>query len=290
MQTLSEIKTLLAERGLRPRKRFGQNFLHDHNLIRKLVHTARERTNTDIILEVGPGTGALTEALIETFREERTHPAAIIACEIDRDLAALLRERLDDSITLLECDCITSKRELNPELVQAIAGRPFALVANLPYNIASPLIAGLLIDHANCAGMFITIQKEVADRLVAKPSTKAYGPLTIIVQAFARVERIATVPATCFWPRPEVTSAMLAITPRAHEEDGAHAHQEMSDAPPDDARAFARFVTQLFSKRRKQLGSILGRHSPLPDGVHPDQRPEELTIEQTWALFRTTRH
>jgi 16S rRNA (adenine1518-N6/adenine1519-N6)-dimethyltransferase len=206
MQPISHIRTLLEQRGLHPKKRFGQNFLHDHNQLRKLIDAA-DLAPGDVVLEIGPGTGTLTETLLDAG-------AQVIAVEIDRDLAALLRETLGERITLIEADALDKGRTLNPLIVEAIGGRPFKLVANLPYNAASPLITALLLDHPQCTRQSITIQREVADRLVANPHTKAYGPLGIIVQALAHVERIGVVPASCFWPRPQVVSAMVRITPR----------------------------------------------------------------------------
>jgi len=301
MQTLSDIRQLLSDRGLRPRKRFGQNFLHDQNQIRKLVDAA-DVTRGDLVLEVGPGTGALTEALLD-------RGVNVIACEIDRDLAAILRERFGDQINLIIGDCLKGQRELSDDVISAIAGRPFTLVANLPYQIASPLMAALLMDHPNCVGQFVTIQKEVADRLVAKPHTKAYGPLSIIVQALAKVQRIGTLSSSCFWPSPEVTSAMVSILPspsgRGVRGEGAAVHSEgwtrphpdplpegegVDPAMPSNRRAFARFITDLFTKRRKQLGTIFGRdRTNWPPGVTADLRPEALDVGQLIELWKSSR-
>lgn len=268
MQTLSEIKALLSEHGLRPRHRFGQNFLHDKNLLMKLVEAANVQPG-EVVLEVGPGTGTLTEELIE-------RKAEVIAVEIDRDLASIIRQRLSNRITLIEGDCLESQRRLSGEVAQAINDRPFKLIANLPYQVASPLMAGLLLMHPNCIGQYVTIQREVADRLVAGPGTKAYGPLTVIVTALAEVKKIADLPASSFWPQPKVTSAMVAITPKPAR-------------AIDDPEAFARFVTRLFSKRRKQLGAIFGREVAaqiLPAGVSPAERPDALTAEHLIGLYK----
>jgi 16S rRNA (adenine1518-N6/adenine1519-N6)-dimethyltransferase len=283
LQTLTEIRELLASRGLRPRHRFGQNFLHDQNQLRKLIEAAAIKPG-EVVLEVGPGTGTLTEALLDAGAE-------VIACEIDRDLAELLRERLGERITLIEGDCLESQRVLHPAIIEALGGRSLKLVANLPYNVASPLITTLLIDHYQCSGQFVTIQREVADRLLAKPSTKEYGPLSIIVQALATVERIAVLKPSCFWPEPEVTSAMVAIHPFATSEGRKGAGAEGTALSGADARrAFARFVTELFSSRRKQLGRIFGRErdwvSLRDHGITPDLRPDALSVDQLIALQR----
>lgn len=269
MQTISQIRALLAERGITPRHKLGQNFLHDKNQLRKLIDAADVRPD-EVVLEVGPGTGTLTEALIETGAE-------VIACEIDREMAAILRDRIADQITLIEGDCLESGRRVSEAIVGALAERSFKLVANLPYQIASPLMARLLIAHPRCAGQWVTIQREVADRLLAQPGTKAYGPLTIIVQALGRVRKIATLKPSSFWPPPKVTSAMIEVLPRTKDEHGI-----------DDADAFARFVTQLFTKRRKQLGTVFGRNRAddwWPSGVSPDMRPDALGVGQITALW-----
>ena len=264
MQSLREIRELLAARGLTPRHRFGQNFLHDHGKIIELVDAANLQPG-ETILEVGPGTGALTECLLE--REAR-----VIAVEIDRDLAGLVRDRFGDRFTLVEGDCLTKGRRLAPEVVAALEGSAFKLVANLPYQAASPLMASLLMHHPECTGQWVTIQKEVVDRLVANPGTKAWGPLTAIVRAFASARRIALLPPGCFWPAPKVTSAMAELLPCPQE------------SRPNDPDGFARFVTKLLSQRRKQIGGILGHDTTASLGIEPQTRAETLSAEQLLAL------
>ncbi len=259
MQTLSEIRSILAQRGLRPKHRLGQNFLHDKNILCKLVEAA-DISPGELVLEIGPGTGTLTETLLEK-------QAQLIACELDDSLADIIQEKLGERLDLIRGDCLDSHRKLSAEIVAALGDHPFKLVANLPYQIASPLMCTLLLSHPSCTGQFITIQKEVAQRLSASPSTKEYGPLTIIVGALADVKRICTIKPTCFWPQPKVESAMVSIIPKPN-------HQV------NDPTAFARFVTELFTKRRKQLGSILGKDIKWPDGVTTDLRPEALSIDQ----------
>ena len=160
-------------------------------------------------------------------------------------------------------------------------------MANLPYQIASPLISTLLVDHPPpaCVGQFVTIQREVADRLMAEPGPKEYGALTIIVRSLAEVRRISTLSPSCFWPPPEVTSAMVEITPR--EEGGHLCGGSHSGGGGEIARDFARFVTDLFTKRRKQLGTILGRdRAGWPAGLPVDVRPEALAPQQVIELWR----
>ncbi|MHC4099302.1 MAG: 16S rRNA (adenine(1518)-N(6)/adenine(1519)-N(6))-dimethyltransferase RsmA [Planctomycetota bacterium] len=266
MQTLSEIRAILAERGLQPRHRLGQHFLHDKNQLRRLVAAAQLEPG-DLVLEVGPGTGTLTEALL-------TAGAEVVACEVDRGLASVITDRLGGRVKLIEGDCLRRGRSLNPVLREALGGRTFTLVANLPYQVASTLISVLLVRHPECRGQFVTIQKEVADRLRAGPGTKEYGAVTVLVRALADVRRIANVAPTCFWPQPKVTSSMFALRPRP-------------DHGVEDPAALGAFVTRLFTARRKQLGTILGRAAaPWPEGVTADLRPEALTVDQIIALWR----
>jgi len=295
VQTLTEIKSMLAARGMHPRKRFGQNFLHDHNLIRKLVDEALADAEPPfVILEVGPGTGALTEAMIErlTQRGEQAGLVDLVLCEIDRDLADIVESRISavcdelrvnarthPRITLVRGDALASKHEIHRDIIDALAGRPFRLIANLPYSIASPLIVNVLMNHSTCDGIFVTIQKEVADRLLASPGTREYGPLSVIAQTWAVVTRIATLPPGCFWPKPEVTSSMVSLRPLRVTEL-RHA---------EERRGFARFLTDLFSKRRKQLRAIMGRDASLPPGLDASRRPESLSPAEMLALYRATR-
>jgi 16S rRNA (adenine1518-N6/adenine1519-N6)-dimethyltransferase len=267
VQSISEIRALLDERGLRPQRRFGQNFLHDQNQIRKLVEASGVGAG-DLVLEVGPGTGTLTEALLDAGAE-------VIACEIDTGLADLVHDRLGSRITLVRGDCLERQRRIAPAILDPLGDRPFTLVANLPYQVASPLMAALLLDVPTCRGQFVTIQLEVAERLLAPPGAGAYGPLGIIVQALGTVRRLATVGPACFWPQPKVTSAMVEVRPRP-------------DHGLDDPHAFARFITGLFGRRRKQLGTIFGRDREWPAGVTADLRPERLTVDQLVALWRTS--
>ena len=277
MQTLSEIRALLYERGLHPKHRLGQNFLHDKNILAKLIDAADLQPG-ELVLEIGPGTGTLTEALLDAG-------ARILTCEIDSDIASIIEDRLSGRVQLICGDCLDSHRRLSCEIVSALGDQPFKLVANLPFQIASPLLCTMLIHHPKCIGQYVTIQKEVADRLLAEPSTKEYGPLTIIVRALADVKRICTVKPSCFWPQPKVESTMVCILPSPPGR-GAGGEGDQVLSTIEQRRQFARFVTQLFTKRRKQLGSILGRDCEWPAGVTADLRPEALRVERIVALWQ----
>jgi len=269
VQTLTEIKALLESRGLSPRHRLGQNFLCDHNLIRKLVDESGAAEG-DLVLEIGPGTGTLTEELLR-------RGCRVVACELDAGLAALLRDRhagalAPGAFTLIEGDCLDGKSALNPAIPAALGGSAFRLVANLPYGAASAVMAILAMDFpppGGCLGQYVTIQREVGERLRAKPGTKDYGELGVVVQSVCAVRRIALLPPECFWPRPEVTSEMCAIE-RLPE----------GLALTSDPRRLSELCRRLFSQRRKQIGTILGRDFPLPIGVSPTARSEQLSIEQ----------
>jgi len=259
VQSLTEIKDLLASRGLSPRKSLGQNFLCDQNLIRKLVDRSGVGAG-DLVLEVGPGTGTLTDELVGRGTE-------IVAGEMDDGLASIMRERFGDRITLIHGDCLASKREINPEIIGAIGGRGFALVANLPYNAATPLMLTLAVGHPNCKGMHVTVQKEAAERIRAEPRTKAYGEVSVILRSLFEVHRVATLPPDCFWPKPKVTSEMIALDRRA-------------EPMTDEARRLASGARILFASRRKQIGRLFGDHAELPAGVERTMRAEELRVDR----------
>lgn len=252
MQTLREIRELLQRYHFAPQKQFGQCFLVDGNLMHKLLDLAqvgREQT----VLEVGPGTGSLTEELLDRC-------GRLVAVEIDRGLADLLRERLggQESFTLLCRDVLASKHAIAPEVTAAVS--PSAhLVSNLPYNVATPLIAQCLTDTwRTCVGevagicrferLTFTVQREVADRLACGPGGPDYGPLSILVSLLGELTPGPVVPASAFWPRPNVASRIVRI-----------------DFVDDKARRVAdldvlrRLLALAFNQRRKQIGSLLHR-------------------------------
>ncbi len=268
-QRAPEIKALLADRGLAPKRSLGQNFLIVPALVERLVEASGVGPR-DLVLEVGPGTGTLTEELLE-------RNAHVIACELDDGLADLLAERLAaqaDRLTLIRGDVLDGRRALHPEVARHLAGGSFRLVANLPYGAASPLMVQLA-RMPTCAGQYVTVQREIGQRLRAEPGGRDFGELAVMVGAFATVRRIATLPPGCFWPPPKVTSEMIAIEPRP--------------APlTDDVERLEGLCRRLFSRRRKQLSTILGRDVEWPAGVSPSARPEQLTIVQLVQLAART--
>ena len=268
MQTLAEIKALLESRGARPKRSLGQNFLIDQNLVRKLVDHAGVGGG-DLVLEVGPGTGTLTEELL-------SRGCGVIACELDDVLAEMLTDRAGEMdggerLLVINADCLENKRTLCAPLREKLADRPFSLVANLPYGAGTPLMMTLLLSYPQCRAMSVTIQREVAQRIGASSGTREYGGLSVIAQALCLVSRVAKLPPDCFWPRPDVTSSMLHLVRR--------------DEPlTDDPIGLSETCRLLFAKRRKQLGSILDRGTTLPGGIDPRSRPEQLTVEQVIEL------
>ncbi len=273
-QSKHEIQALLAEANSHPRHRFGQNFMIDQNLVR-LVADAGQLTPNDLAIEVGPGTGTLTHELL-------SRAGRVVAVEIDRDLAGMLRRQFAnrETFTLIEGDALATKHAVNEELVAAIQAaraepRAVKLVANLPYNIASPLAIELLIEGVET--LAFTVQKEVADRLRAGAGAEAYGPLTVMAQMLGRVEVLRTLPPQAFWPAPKIDSALVRII--------------RTDRLGDRVRPFGEFVHKVFSFRRKTLRKALAQggydaeHVLGNTGIDGRHRPEMLTPEQFLQMF-----
>ncbi len=247
-QTMSYLRNLFARRGIAPQHRYGQNFLIDLNL-HDLIAKAADIQPNDVILEVGPGAGALTSLMAETA-------SAVVAVEIDPGMARLTVDATKDRINVrvLNMDALANKHTVNPEVLNNLrAGlavapdRRFKLVANLPYNIATPIISNLLLlDDPHPELMVVTIQLELAERLKAEPSSNAYGGLSILVQAVADVEIVRTLPPKVFWPRPKVDSAVVKITPNAEKR-----------AKIADLHWFHAVVRRVFMHRRKNLRRVL---------------------------------
>ena len=284
-QTLSEIRALLAGAGLVPQQQHGQNFLIDLNLMRKLVAGAELRAE-DVVLEVGCGTGSLTEMMLESG-------ARVVGVEIDRGLQRILRERLGEHphFTLIQGDVLAGKHEISRLVLQALAEQQpgqrghYKLVANLPYQVATPLLMELLHTTPPFERMCCTIQKEVGERLVADVGSAGYGPVSVVAQTLADVDLRAILPPTVFWPRPKVESVMLIIRPRPPE------RVEVADV-----RDFVDFVRRSFAHRRKMLRKALtGERAQDVDalfariGISSDARPQAVSPAQWRALHEAVR-
>ena len=247
-QTMSYLRNLFARRGIAPQHRYGQNFLIDLNL-HDLIAKAAEIGPTDVVLEVGPGAGALTALMAETA-------SAVIAVEIDPMMARLTGEAISSrlNVRVLNVDALANKHTINPEVLSNVrAGmaiapdRTFKLVANLPYNIATPIISNILLwNDPRVQLMVVTIQLELAERLRAEPSSEAYGGLSVLIQAVADVEIVRVLSPKVFWPKPKVESAVVKITPNPEK------RARIADLPWLHA-----VVRRIFLHRRKNLRRVL---------------------------------
>lgn len=265
----------LGAAGLGPRKLRGQHFLIDANFLDAIVREAAI-TKDDAVLEIGTGTGVLTERLSDAA-------GAVLSVDIDARLQNLARESADwpDHVSFFCGDVLESKRVLNPDILaewDRVAGtRRRRLIANLPYNIATPLLANLLWAGDVVADALVLVQREAAERFVAESGTAAYGPMSIAVALVAEARIVRRVGPHIFWPPPRVESAVLQLTIR----DPARARQWRDDGLPA-------LLTQGFMWRRKTL-----RHSVDPRwleaaGIDPGIRPQNVTPAE-WAKLLTVR-
>lgn len=264
----SDASRQLEGAGLRAKRALGQNFVVDANTVRKIARLANI-DNHGHVLEIGAGLGSLTLALAETG-------AQVTAVEVDDQLIPLLHENVDpiDNITVVHADAM--KLNWNELLV---GGDQWALVANLPYNVATPLVADVLDFVPQVQRMLVMVQKEVGERFCASPSTEAYGALSVKV-AFHGTARIAgIVPPTVFLPKPNVDSALVEIV----------RHNEPIDAVINQKELFS-LVRMGFAKRRKMLrGSLAGRVTPEQfeeADIAPTARAEELSVHDWMRLAR----
>ncbi len=243
--------------GHRPRKRFGQHFLVDADIVARIVDAIAPGGN-DTLVEIGPGQGAITDALAARSR-------ALHAIEFDRDLAAELRRRYaaDGRVTVHEADAL--------RFDFASLGSDLRIAGNLPYNISTPLLFHLLDFREHIRDMHFMLQKEVVDRITASPGSKAYGRLTIMLGCFLQSEQLFDVGPEAFRPPPKVVSSVLRMRPHA-----------AGTIDLKDPQQLSRLVTQAFSKRRKTirnaLKGLIAEDQLKSCGIDPGARPEQIAI------------
>lgn len=285
MQTKQQIQQLLSSAGIRPRKRLGQHFLIDLNLMRLLIDSANISQN-DIVLEVGCGTGSLTEGLAEKA-------GYCLVVEVDERIAEIAKSELVKArnVAVINTDILTNKNTINPAITGGLklarkkySGRVI-LVANLPYNVASAVMMNLIMAKTVVDGMFVTVQKEVAERMTAQPGSKDYGTLSIFLAAIGDVKIIRVLRPTVFWPQPKVDSAMISFV-RNKEKVGSIKSMEV-----------LKEVVNLFMQHRRKkvtsctkfaAGSLAGIDN-WPEifkrcDIDPNSRPQQLRPEEYVAI------
>jgi len=298
MQTKRQIQELLSSAGVAPNRRLGQHFLVDLNLMRLLVDSAQIGP-ADVVLEVGPGTGSLTEALAEKAGQ-------VVAVELDKTLSGITQSRTTGigNVQILNMDALSNKGSIAPAVAQAVAaaqakasllgqtgptgptgpvsaGVRLLLVANLPYDVASPVMINLAKGPLVVEAMCVTVQKEVAQRMTACPGGRDYGTLSIFLQATGEVELLRTLPPGAFWPPPQVDSAIVR-----------YRRDERKSLRIADMDLFGSVVAMFIGHRRKMLRACAKQAPPELGGpavwpgifeqlaIDATHRPEEIPPEQ----------
>jgi 16S rRNA (adenine1518-N6/adenine1519-N6)-dimethyltransferase len=291
-QTATYLSKRLTAAGLRPVSRFGQNFLIDLNLV-DLIARSAELRKTDVVLEIGTGVGSLTTRLSD-------QAGAVLTVEIDNNLYRLASEELADrpNVRLIHGDALRNKNSLRSDIMEQIRDAKsriggdarFLLVANLPYNVATPIISNLLHETPPPDALVVTIQKELADRIIAEPGTKDYGALSVWIQSVCKAEIVRVLSPKVFWPRPKVHSAILRL------ESLPNAREKFADL-----KHFHQTVRALFLHRRKFLRSVVA--SAMKQSLSKTQvdevlqtlgydetsRAEQLSVEQIQTLAEALR-
>ena len=267
---LRPLRDVIREHDLRADKRLGQHFLLDTNLLDRIVVTAGD-LDGKMVLEVGPGPGGLTRAVLKTGAKR------VVAIERDpRCVAALseLVEAAEGRLTLIQADA------LEADLAELADGQKFAIIANLPYNVGTALLLRWLDQLDHVSSMTLMFQREVADRLLAKPGNRSYGRLSVLIPWLLEIERLINLPAKAFVPPPKVASTVIGLTPRK---------QPLFEA---DRKTLERTLAAAFSQRRKMLRSSLKSllSDPIPvltaADIDPSARAEQIDIEGFCRLAR----
>ncbi len=279
----AQLRALADRLGLRPTKRLGQNFVHDANTVRRIV-AAANLVADDVVLEIGPGLGSLTVALVGVADR-------VLAIEVDPLLADALPATVADrageragALRILTADALRVRRA---EIVEAAGGlEPTALVANLPYNVGVPVLLHLLAELPTLRCGLVMVQAEVAARLAAPPGTRCYGAPSAKADWFAEVRRVGAVPRAVFWPVPQVDSGLVRLTSRPSPAPA------LSTVPREQVFAL---VDAAFAQRRKTLRAALAGWAGSPAtaervlraaGVNPSARGEQLTISDFARIAR----
>lgn len=248
-----------------PRKQLGQNFLQDHLVISDILRSAQFK-RSDTVIEIGPGRGALTLPLLRQLDH-------LIAIELDRDLYAHWSAYDAKHLSVIHADAlIVNYRQW---------GNSIRLIGNLPYNISTPLLFHLLRQREVIVSMHVMLQKEVVDRLVAMPGTKAYGRLSVMLQAFCEIKKLFDVPPQAFYPEPKVMSSVVSIRPFS-----------AALQPNIEIEQLEKVVSQAFVMRRKTLANNLKAHFCLQKieelGISLKARPEEISVGEYLMIAAST--
>lgn len=267
-------KNHLIDRGLKPKKSFGQNFMIDQRVNQKLAAAVFSLGEHLPVVEIGAGTGSLTAHLL-------TKSPLVHAIERDRDLIPVLREQFADEIVnrhLILHEADGARFMLSSVITDGQRG---ILVGNLPYHLTSSIIILALMNRDLLGGAVFLVQKEVALRLISEPNHKQYGFLTAVLGLAFIIKKVADVDPSAFWPQPKVDSAIIQLIPN-----------DRGISQVDDIEKFMFFVRAIFQKRRKKLSTILSSDVPkaimIELGISPDLRPENLTPQQFLQLYQVS--
>lgn len=272
--SLSGIRYYMNKYGIHPRKKWGQNFLVDGNILRKIAHLCNPGCEK-LLVEIGPGLGGLTRELAGISK-------GILAIEIDFGLREALAESLQglNNIHLLFADIL--QIDLEEELNKAFGGEDisgYKVCANIPYNITTPIIFKLLETCSQMESATLMMQKEVAGRILASPGSKEYGLLTLMTTYYAEVEYLMPVSRNCFYPRPEVDSSVIQLRPikgkRVQVKDESNFKKLLRVSFQKRRKTILNICVDLFSAEKAEIHSILNSI-----GIDPKSRPENLSIEQ----------